>query len=260
MTKISFLAYCIGTLSLVLLLDSTVLAECGCCDPKTPCPKGGTVFCQGDCTCSTSSPIIVDTTGKGFRLTSAEDGVMFDIAGDGHPIKMAWTAADSGDAFLALDRNHNGKIDDGKELFGNFTVQAPCPDGGGACRNGYRALAEFDKPENGGNGDGIIDHRDAVFPRLLLWIDENHDGISQPNELHTLEELGVYSLSLQYKEARVEDQFGNIFHLKGVVNPDREDGESNDGRWDYDVFFAVDDQGRSTRPSTRTRLSHLRQP
>jgi hypothetical protein len=182
---------------------------------------------------------LVDTTGGGFHLTSAEDGVMFDISGDGHPIRLAWTAANSGNAFLALDRNHNGKIDNGGELFGNLTGQPPCPGGSKACRNGFRALAEFDRPENGGNGDGIIDHRDLVFSHLLLWIDENHDGISQPNELHTLPELGVYSLALRYRDERAEDQFGNWFHYKGAVNPDPQDGESKDGRWDYDVFFAV---------------------
>jgi len=200
--------------------------------------------------CCGNSPIIIDTTGSGFRLTSAKDGVVFDISGIGHPIQIAWTAPGSGNAFLALDRNHDGKIDNGRELFGNYTAQPPCPGGGTACRNGFRALAEFDRPENGGNGDGIIDDRDAIFPHLLLWIDENHDGISQPNELHTLPELGVYSLSLQYKEGWLQDQFGNLFHYKGAVNPDPQDGESRDGRWDYDVFFtAIDQQGNTTHPS-----------
>ena len=181
---------------------------------------------------------IVDTTGKGFHLTSAEDGVAFDISGTGHPVKMAWTASDSGDAFLALDRNHNGKIDGGKELFGNYAEQSPCEDGTNSCFNGYRALAEFDKPENGGNGDGIIDSRDAVYSKLLLWIDTNHDGISQPNELHTLPELGVYSIALKYHDGHFRDEYGNWFRYSSALNPDPQDGTSKDGRANYDVFFA----------------------
>ena len=159
---------------------------------------------------------------------------MFDIRGDGHPVHIAWTARASRNAFLALDRNHNGKIDNGKELFGNFTVQPPSND-----PNGFLALAVFDKPENGGNGDGIIDQRDAVFAHLLLWIDENHDGISQPEELHSLPELDVYSLALKYVDSPRTDEFGNQFRYKSAINPDPNDGESRDGRWDYDVFLTA---------------------
>jgi len=202
-----------------------------------------------DCQCEFVSPIIVDTTGKGFHLTSAQDGVVFDIAGDGHPIQMAWTAATSGNAFLALDRNGNGKIDNGKELFGNFTDQPSCPDEGLACRNGYRALAEFDKPQNGGNGDGIIDKRDAIFSHLLLWIDENHDGIFQPDELHTLPELGVFSLALKYRESKRTDEFGNLFRYKAAVNPDPKNSESKDGRWMFDVFFMTAEADNGVLPS-----------
>lgn len=203
---------------------------------------GGGGECQAKVGETCSSPIIVDTTGRGFHLTSANDGVMFDIAGDGHPIKIAWTAAGSGNAFLALDRNHNGRIDNGKELFGNYTAQplSPTP-------NGYLALAEFDKPENGGNGDGIIDSRDAVFSHLLLWIDENHDGISQPDELHTLPELGVYSISLKYRQEPLVDQYGNQFRYRGVLNPDAADGVSKDGRYTYDVFFVTPPTARAWR-------------
>jgi hypothetical protein len=83
---------------------------------------------------------------------------------------------------------------------------------------------------NGGNGDGIIDSRDAVYSKILLWIDANHDGISQPNELHSLPELGVFSISLKYRYSRFVDHYGNSFLYKGTLNPDAEDGESKDGR------------------------------
>jgi hypothetical protein len=151
-------------------------------------------------------------------------------------VQIAWTAVGSRNAFLALP-GADGLVHNGKELFGNFTPQPPSK-----APNGFLALAEFDKPANGGNEDGIIDAHDAVYYRLRLWIDENHDGISQANELHTLPELGVLSLSLNYYQARRDDQFGNQFRYKAKVNPnthDKRDEASELGRWAYDVFFTV---------------------
>lgn len=235
--------------------DSSCCASGGCCQNPTQCYQDGSGQVGDTCKCECvpgNSPIIVDTSGKGFHLTSAEAGVMFDIRGEGHPLEIAWTVGDSGNAFLALDRNGDGRIDNGKELFGNYTEQ-PKSDH----PNGFLALAEFDKPENGGNGDGIIDDRDNVFSHLLLWIDENHDGISQPNELHTLPELGVYSIGLHYRNDRLFfDQYGNWFHYQGALNPDPHDGRSKDGRWTYDVFLVVANDSFSS--AAQSHRPHIR--
>lgn len=164
---------------------------------------------------------------------------MFDIRGDSHAIQISWTAAGSGNAFLALP-GADGLIHNGKELFGNFTPQPAS-----SHPNGFLALAEYDKPESGGNGDNIIDDKDAVFSRLRLWIDEKHDSISQPNELHTLPELGIHALALSYFESSRKDEFGNQFRYRTRVNPDqrreRQDktASGEPGRWAYDVFFVT---------------------
>src|ERR1700737_507490 len=128
--------------------------RCPGCSPSTCCDTGVCGYrqvCSVNCRCVYASPIIIDTTGHGFHLTSANDGVEFDILGEGRKFKIAWTATDSGNAFLALDRNGNGYIDSGKELFGNMTEQPPSSD-----PNGFLALAEFEKRENGGIGDCFI--------------------------------------------------------------------------------------------------------
>ncbi len=159
-----------------------------------------------------ASPIILALNGR-FDLTSAADGVKFDMAGNGTPLQMAWTAPGADNAFLALPRA-DGLVHSGQQLFGNFTPQPPS-----ATPNGFAALAVYDDPKNGGNGDGIIDARDAVFASLRLWIDANHDGISQPEELHTLPSLGVKSISLTYKADQRTDQYGNVFRYHAQVNP-----------------------------------------
>jgi len=122
---------------------------------------------------------------------------------------MSWT--DRSEGLLALDRNGNGRIDDGSELFGNATRLS----GGSRASNGYLALAELDSPIFGGNGDGHIDSTDAVYSSLRLWVDRNHDGISQPEELMTLTQAGIERIGLEYRRSPRTDRYGNRFRFVG---------------------------------------------
>jgi hypothetical protein len=148
--------------------------------------------------------------GNGYRLTDVTNGVRFDLDGDGTLDRVAWTHQDSDDAFLALDRNGNGRIDNGSELFGNNTpAYADLPV---KAKTGFEALKLLEAPAYGlSRADLIIDERDAVFARLLLWTDRNHNGISEPDELEGAAAAGLVSIETDYAERKRRDQHGNEF-------------------------------------------------
>lgn len=185
--------------------------------PPVPCMEPG------------CSPIIIGLDHANYELTGADDPVRFDLDADGVSERLAWTARGSAQAFLALDRNGNGAIDDGRELFGTYTPLAS----GRNASNGFVALAELDD-----DADGIIDSGDDVWARLLLWIDANHDGTSQPNELQHMDGSRVVSLSTTHSWSGRRDQHGNTFRYRGEVVLRLPNGATVPQPV-YDVFFVA---------------------
>ena len=141
---------------------------CKCNSPTQP-PLGEKVVGQ-------YSPIILDLDGDGVKTKSIENGVYFDHDNNRFAEKTGWV--DANDALLVWDRDGNGQIDGGNELFGNNYQLAD----GSMAENGFEALKEFDS-----NGDGIVDARDARWSELRLWRDANGNGVVDDGELLTRE-------------------------------------------------------------------------
>lgn len=192
----------------------------------------GQCCCANDYNSCEGSPILIDIDGDGFALTAPAGGVRFDVNSDGTSEMTAWTAIGVDDAWLVLDRDSNGRIDNGREMFGNFTAQPVPPVG--SIKNGFLALAEYDKTINGGNNDGLITSVDSVFASLRLWQDLNHNGISESGELFGLSALGLSTLELDHHESKRTDEYGNQFMFRAKV---KDNHGNNIGRWAWDVFL-----------------------
>lgn len=243
-----------------------------CANGQWTCSNGGTrctvpppswTSCVGDwvitCTgsgwqcicpsCGLGCPLILDARKKGFHLTDIQHGVQFRFFPNNAPVKTSWTDPAFGNGFLVLDRNGNGIIDDGTELFGDLSAQPPSE-----TPNGYASLAVFDERSQGGNEDGIISSEDLIFDSLRVWIDADQNGRSDPTELHTLRELGIAAIELKYHHTPFVDQFGNEFRYTGRMLQ----GDGAKRAATYDVFLRFDsgqDGSKTSRnlPTTATK-------
>ncbi|MBF0501066.1 MAG: hypothetical protein HQM09_13085 [Candidatus Riflebacteria bacterium] len=163
-------------------------------------------------------PLVIDLKGNGLDLTSVDKGALFDMNADGRPEKVGWVKGD--DALLVLDRNGNGKIDNGTEVFGDQNGAA----------NGFAELAKYDD-----NHDGVIDSKDRIFKALKLYRDINGNGSIDSGELTGLSQAGIERLSLSFK--RIAESAGqHTIALKGGFT--RTDGSSGEVS---DVLLAYKD-------------------
>ncbi len=182
--------------------------------PHDDPPPDPPADCEGDIDPDTGKciwnydPIVIDMDRKSYKLASMNDGVLFDLKGDGNVQRIGWTREGAEEAFLAFDRNGNGRIDDGTELFGS---QTPVLGGRATAPNGFEAL-KFLLPLTSA-GD-LLDARSPAWSKLLLWTDRNHNGISEPDEIVRLADSDIAAISLSYTDSARKDASGNWFREK----------------------------------------------
>ncbi len=175
--------------------------------PSEPPPNNG----DGDIN-DCQSPLVLDLNGDGIHTTGLDWPVQFDIDGDGTLDTVAWTDPMTEEGFLWLDLNGSGVVDGGEELFG---VGMRMPDGRRA-PDGFEALRVYDRPTNGGNADGAITRNDRIWGHLRIWVDRNHDGISQSEEIRPMQTHGVISIRLRFVIYDDTDANGNEHRFRGT--------------------------------------------
>ena len=190
----------------LVVLAVPLCAATRCGPPPQPEPSIPGTEHAGRAPGGPTAPIVIATGRRlDYRLTSPDDGVLFDIDGDGEREMVAWTAASSAVAFLVLDRDGDGAITSGKEMFTD--------DSRADSRNGFEALVRT-AMEMYGDAAGSITSRHPLFERLQLWIDANHNGISEPSELRSASDM-FSAIGLHYRGYHGSDRFGNVFARSG---------------------------------------------
>jgi len=184
------------------------------------------------------TPIVLDLDGNGIQTIAASNGVIFDVTATGNTAnKFGWVGGN--DALLVRDRNGDGKINDGTELYGSGTKLAD----GSRAGNGFSALAQEDS-----NHDGKISAADAGFKDIKLWVDGNRDGVTDAGELRGLADFGIVELNLERVTGTAKDN-GNLIGL--VSSYTKSDGSSNEMS---DVWFAKD---TATKAADAPKLTDL---
>jgi RHS repeat-associated protein len=183
------------------------------------CLADGGRWDEETCSCRPywEDPLVLTLDGSPLRLTDVAGGVGFDVNGDGVREPVAWTRAWTAAAFLVVDLDGDGAITTSAELFG-MPVGAPRRGKPAPQENSFTLLGAYDTAAQGGNGDGVISAADGVFSRLRVWIDTNHDGVSQPGELLPLAAAGITSIELTYQPTGRRDGHGNYYRYRGVVH------------------------------------------
>ncbi|MDI1442637.1 calcium-binding protein [Polyangium sp. 6x1] len=174
---------------------------------------------------TTSTPLVLSFDG-GPVVFSADATASFDLTGGEKSIVTDWPAAAT--PWLALDRNHNGAIDDGGELFGSATVLA----NGARAKNGFAALAELDS-----NGDGRVSAEDAAWNELQVWSDRNGNRVSEASELAPVSSFGLVSIELSNTLVPLCDARGNCEGERASLRFMAEGGREQRGAV-IDVYLA----------------------
>lgn len=178
----------------------------GACMTYTPPPPPPVDPCQDGYQSQACSPVVINLANGAWSFSGADDPVAFDVDVDGVKELRAWPARGSRIAFLVMDMDGDGMISDGREWFGDWRPFATVH------RNGFARLDDFDSDH-----DGAITPFDQVWSRLQLWLDANHDGVSQPDELSSLDANEIEEVGFAYHETQRADRDGVAFRYQSYV-------------------------------------------
>jgi Ca2+-binding RTX toxin-like protein len=160
-------------------------------DPNQPVYDPGRALRRVD-------PLVFDLNGDGIINTVglSDSTTYFDIDSTGFAKRVGWIAPQDG--ILVYDKNDNGYIDNGSEVFGDATT------------DGFTALVRLADSD----GDGQITSNDPLFASLKIWQDDNQDGLSQAGELRVLSEYQITAIGTTATPVGL-DSNGNIIAAVG---------------------------------------------